>query len=126
MLAIPGIGPVVSFTLNTWMGDGKQFKRGRDASAAIGVAPRQFSTGGREKLLGISKRGDKHLRAILIHGARAVVSRAKGKTDKLSQWVNKLVEKRGFNKAVVALANKNMRVAWVIINRGESYQAVSP
>lgn len=123
LLAIPGIGPVVSITLNVWMGDGKQFKRGRDASAAIGVVPRQFSTGGREKLLGITKRGDKHLRALLIHGARAVVSRAKGKTDKLSQWINKLVEKRGFNKAVVALANKNMRVAWVIINRGESYRA---
>ncbi len=122
LVKVPGIGPVVSISVKAWMGDGKQFKRGRDASAALGLVPKQFSTGGREVLLGITKRGDKKLRAIVVHGARAVVSRAKKKTDRLSQWINRLVEKRGFNKAVVALANKLIRIAWVIISRGESYK----
>lgn len=120
---VPGIGPVVSVVMKSWMGTGKQFKKGRDASAALGLVPRQHSTGGRDKLLGISKRGDKNVRALIVHGARAVVSRAKNKTDRLSLWINHLVEKRGFNKAVVALANKLTRISWVIICRGETYQA---
>lgn len=122
LVKVPGIGPVVSISVKAWMGNGKQYKRGRDASAALGLVPKQFSTGGREVLLGITKRGDKKLRALVVHGARAVVSRAKNKTDQLSQWINRLVEKRGFNKAVVALANKLIRIAWVIISRGESYK----
>lgn len=122
LMQVPGIGPVVSVALKAWMGDGQQFKRGRDASAALGLVPKQFSTGGREVLLGITKRGDRKLRALVVHGARAVVSRAKNKTDRLSQWIIRLVETRGFNKAVVALANKIIRVSWVIICRGESYQ----
>jgi len=122
LMEIPGIGPVVSVSMSAWMGDGKQFHRGRDASAALGLVPRQWSTGGREVLLGITKRGDKRLRALVIHGARAVVSRTKEKTDRLSQWVNRLVERRGFNKAVVALANKIVRIAWVLIRHGKSYE----
>lgn len=123
LIEVPGIGPVVSIFLKAWMGDGQQFKRGRDASAALGVVPKQFSTGGRDVLLGITKRGDRHLRSLVVHGARAVVSRAKDKTDRLSQWIMRLVETRGFNKAVVALANKIIRISWVIICRGESYKA---
>lgn len=122
LMAIPGMGPVVSFAVKAWMGDGKQFKRGRDASAALGLVPKQFSTGGREVLLGITKRGDKNLRSLVIHGARAVVSRSKTKTDRLSLWINKLVLRRGFNKATVALANKLIRIAWVLIARCENYQ----
>lgn len=123
--AVPGIGPVVAYHLKDWMGDGQQFQRGRDASAALGVVPRQNSTGGRNTLLGISKRGNRHLRSILIHGARAVVSQAlrQAKVDCLSRWLRRLVERRGFNKAVVALANKTVRVAWVLIARGQTYQA---
>lgn len=122
LMQVPGIGPVVSVALKAWMGEGQQFKRGRDASAALGLVPKQFSTGGREVLLGITKRGDRKLRALVVHGARAVVSRANNKTDRLSQWIIRLVETRGFNKAVVALANKIIRVSWVIICRGESYK----
>jgi len=122
LIAVPGIGPVVSVSLTAWMGDGKQFQRGRDASAALGLVPKQFSTGGREVLLGITKRGDKRLRALVVHGARSVVSRAKGKTDRLNQWILRLVDRRGFNKAVVALANKLIRIAWVIVSKGKTYR----
>lgn len=122
LMTLPGFGPVVSQSVKAWMGDGQQFKRGRDASAALGLVPRQFSTGGREVLLGISKRGDRHLRSLVIHGARSVVSRAKNKADRLSLWINRLVAQRGFNKATVALANKLMRMAWVLVSKGETYQ----
>ena len=121
---LPGFGPVVSSVFKSWIGDGRQFRRGRDASAALGVVPRQHSTGGREMLLGITKRGDRYVRATIVHGARSVVLHAKGKEDRLSCWINRLVAERGHNKAVVALANKLVRMAWVIVARGEHYQAV--
>lgn len=125
LMKIPGFGPVVSFAFVSWIGNGQQYKRGRDASAALGLVPRQCSTGGKEKLLGITKRGDKSLRSLIVHGARAVVSRVKDnkdKKDKLSLWIKRLIEKRGFNKAVVALANKMTRIAWVIVAREEQYK----
>ncbi|EPA9941028.1 TPA: IS110 family transposase [Escherichia coli] len=81
LLAIPGFGPLVSQAIKSWMGDGKQFRRGRDASAALGLVPRQFSTGGKQVLLGITKCGDQYVRSMLIHGARAVLFRASEKTD---------------------------------------------
>ena len=121
LAALPGFGPVVSSGFKSWIGDGKQFSRGRDASAALGVVPRQYSSGGKEVLLGITKRGDSYVRCLVVHGARSVVMQADRKTDPLSQWINRLVATRGFNKAVVALANKLIRVAWVIVARGESY-----
>ena len=120
---IPGFGPVVSSAFKSWMGDGKQFKKGREAAAALGVVPRQYSTGGKDQLSGITKRGDTYVRTLVVHGARSVVIRAKTKTDPLSQWINRLVATRGFNKAVVALANKLVRMAWVIIARHETYKA---
>lgn len=122
LLSVPGFGPLVSLAVKSWMGDGKQFKRGRDASAALGLVPRQFSTGGRQVLLGITKCGNSYVRSMLIHGARSVLFRSAGKTDQLSLWVNQIREKRGFNRAVVALANKLIRIAWVIIARNEIYQ----
>ena len=122
LLSIPGFGPLVSLAVKSWMGDGKQFKRGRDASAALGLVPRQFSTGGQQVLLGITKCGNSYVRSMLIHGARAVLFRSAGKTDQLSSWVNLVREKRGFNRAVVALANKLIRIVWVIITRNEVYR----
>ena len=119
---IPGFGPVVASAVKCWMGDGQQFRRGRDASAALGIVPRQFSSGDKDRLLGITKRGDGYTRAQIINGARSVVIRAGGKFDALSRWIVRLVETRGFNKAVVALANKLIRIAWVVIARGERYQ----
>lgn len=119
---IPGFGPVVSSAVKCWMGNGQQFRRGRDASAALGVVPRQHTSGDKARLLGITKRGDRYTRAQIINGARSVVNSAGGKSDALSLWINRLVETRGFNKAVVALANKLIRIAWVVIARGERYQ----
>lgn len=120
--AIPGIGEIVASLLKGWMGNGHQFRRGRDAAAALGLIPRQNSTGGKDVLLGISKRGDPYMRAQLVHGARAVVARADKKTDRLSRLIQRLKAERGFNKATVALANKLVRIAWVVIARGEHYR----
>jgi len=121
--SIPGIGPLVASSYFNEVGKGGAYQRGRDVSASLGLVPRQHSTGGKEVLLGISKRGNRYLRCLLIQGAKAVVCRAKNKTDKLSQWINKIVAKRGHNKACVAYANKMARMAWAITVSGECYQA---
>jgi len=118
---MPGVGAVIAGALKAWMGDGKQFRRGRDASAALGLVPRQHSTGGRQVLGGISKRGDRYTRAQLINGAQAVLRQAHRKDDALHRWVVRLQATRGHNKAVTALANKLVRIAWVILARGERY-----
>jgi len=123
LMKMPGFGPVVSCAVKTWMGDGQQFNKGRDASAALGLVPRQHTSGDKIRLMGITKRGDKHLRSTLVNGARAVVSHAEKKTDPLSQWINRLRETHCFNKVVIALANKLIRMAWVVISRGEDYHA---
>ena len=119
---IPGIGWINGSVLKSWMGDGRQFQRGRDASAALGLVPRQHSTGGKQRLLGITRKGDSYVRTMAIHGCRSVVLHAEGKTDPLSLWIQRIKAQRGHNKAVVALANKLVRIAWVIIARGERYR----
>ena len=121
---IPGFGPIVASVFHSVVGHGEAYRRGRDVSASVGLVPRQHSSGGKGVLLGISKRGDRYLRSLLIHGARSVVIQAKTKDDRLSRWVNKLVSARGFNKAVVALANKMARIGWVILSKKTTYQAV--
>ena len=105
------------------VGNGSFYQKGRDVSASLGLVPKQHSTGGKNVLLGISKRGNSYLRCLLIQGAKAVVSRAKGKTDALSQWINRLVATRGHNKACVAYANKMARIAWAVTVSGEVCQA---
>tara|TARA_B100000508_G_C11448190_1_gene272556 strand:+ start:117 stop:1130 length:1014 start_codon:yes stop_codon:yes gene_type:complete len=124
LVSTPGFGPVVASAFKAWLGDGKQFSKGRDASAALGIVPRQHSSGGKNVLLGITKRGDCYLRSLIIHGARSVVRAAREKTDPLSRWINSLVERRGKNRATVALANKLVRIAWAITVKQEAYQAV--
>ena len=119
---IPGFGPIVSSVFHSVVGHGEAYRRGRDVSASVGLVPRQHSSGGKEVLLGISKRGDRYLRSLLIHGARSVVIQAKAKDDRLSRWINRLVSARGFNKAVVALANKMARIGWVILAKKTTYQ----
>lgn len=120
--SIPGIGPVVASSYFNEIGNGSAYRRGRDVSASLGLVPRQHSTGGKNVLLGISKRGNRYLRCLLIQGAKAVVSRAKNKTDNVSQWINRIVATRGHNKACVAYANKMARIAWAITISGERYQ----
>ena len=116
-----GIGPITATALIAAIGDGRQFARGRDAAAWCGLVPSQHSSGGKCKLLGISKRGDTYLRTLMIHGARAVLKTAQSKDDRLSQWLQKLSNRRNKNIAAVALANKTMRMAWALLVRGQDY-----
>lgn len=119
---IPGFGPVLATSFQSVVGDGSAYRRGRDVSASLGVVPKQHSTGGKTVLLGISKRGNKHLRALLIHGARSAMRAATNKDDRLSQWINKLRAARGPNKAAVALANKMARMGWAVLAHQTVYQ----
>jgi transposase len=110
-----GVGPLSAVGLWTAVADPKAFARGRQFAAYIGLVPRQHTTGDRPRLLGIRKRGQNELRALLIHGARAAIRHLGDKTDPKSMWLRALVERRGKNRAAVALANKNARQAWAIL-----------
>ena len=123
LLKLRGVGPITATALIASLGDGQMFQRGRDASAWIGLVPGQHSTGGKDRLLGISKRGDAYLRTLLIHGARSAIKAAKDKEDSLSRWVQNLCNRRNKNIAAVALANKTMRMAWAMLKNGADYQA---
>ena len=107
------------------IGDGADFKNGRHLAAWLGLVPRQHSSGDRRVMMGISKRGSQHLRTLLVHGARAVVRTAVRKTDLRSMWVNELRQRRGYNRATVAVANKNARVIWAVLISGEPYRAAA-
>jgi len=120
---IPGYGPIVASAFHSAIGNGEAYRRGRDVSASLGLVPRQHSSGGKDVLLGISKRGDRYLRSLLVHGARSVVIQAGKKDDRLSRWINKIRAKRGFNRAVVALANKMARIGWAVLAHKTVYQA---
>jgi transposase len=120
---IKGVGPKTATAIVAAVGDGAEFRNGRHLAAWVGLVPRQFSSGDRTVLMGISKRGNQHLRSLLVHGARAVVRTAPNKTDPNNQWVNQLRERRGFNRATVAVANKNARIIWAVLRTGEPYRA---
>jgi len=116
-----GIGPVTATALLATVGDASQFANGRQMAASFGLTPKQNSSGGKERLLGISKRGDAYLRSLLVHGARAVIRTAQTKTDRLSIWVMRIASTRHPNIAAVALANKTARIAWAMMSRGTDY-----
>jgi transposase len=118
---IPGIGPLTATTLVAAVSDTSAFKNGRQFAAWLGLVPRQHSTGGKARLLGISKRGDVYLRKLLVHGARATLRWVGLKADRRSQWLRGLLERRGKNKTAVALANKNARIAWVLLTTDQVY-----
>lgn len=120
LLALPGVGPITASALVATLA-GYSFEKGRQTSAWMGLTPRECSSGEQRRLLGISKQGNHYLRYLLIHGARAVVSVAGKKEDRLSVWINKMVEKKGFNKTVVALANKTARRAWSMLAHQTRY-----
>lgn len=122
ILKIEGLGPISASAIVTAVGDAKQFNNGRDMAAWIGLVPKQHSSGGKEKLGGISKRGDKYLRTLLIHGARSAMRCSDTKTDKRSIWINALIARRNKNIATVAMSNKNARIIWSILTRGEDYR----
>jgi len=117
-----GIGPLNATALVAALGNGHDFRNGRQVAAWLGLVPRQHSSGGKTRLSGISKRGNSSLRRLLIHGARSVVSRARTKTDATSVWIRQLVARAGMNKACVAVANKMARVAWALLRTGEHYR----
>jgi transposase len=120
LMTIPGIGPRVATALLAAIGsDPRLLGNGRGLAAYLGLVPRQHSTGGRDRLLGISKRGDTYLRQLLIHGARAVMRWVERKTDALSRWAHALLSRRHTHVAVVALANKLARIAWAVLTSGQ-------
>jgi transposase len=119
---IPGFGPLVSTATVAAIGNGAAFRRGRDFAAWVGIVPRQYSTGGKQKLFGISKRGNIYLRRMLIHGARAVLLRVKYDTGGFGQWVHRLAQRAPRNKVIVAIANKLARIAWAVLSSGKDYQ----
>jgi transposase len=119
---IPGIGPIVATAIVAAIGNGAAFRKGRDFAAWLGVVPRQYSTGGKARLLGISKRGNVYLRKILIHGARAAVLRIKRDRAPIGAWLDALDARAPKNVVVVAMANKLARIAWAVLSSGEDYR----
>ncbi|MCT9824863.1 IS110 family RNA-guided transposase [Pseudomonas veronii] len=117
-----GVGPMIATALVAAIGDARQFANGRQLAASLGLTPRQHSSGGKDRLLGISKRGDAYLRTLMIHGARSALRTAKFKNDRLSQWVVRLAERSHPNVAAIALANKTARMAWAMLRNGTDYQ----
>ena len=123
LVKINGVGPMTATAVVAHVGDAKIFKNGREMSAYLGLVPGQNSSGGKTVLKGITKRGDRTIRKLLIHGARSVVRFSENRTDPLRRWVNRIDKTRGRNKACVALANKNARIIWALMARGEHYRA---
>ena len=123
LTTIPGVGPIVASGLVAAIGRAESFDRGRDLAACLGLVPRQFTTGGKPKLLGISKRGNKYLRRQLIHGARAALPYVAERDTPLGRWVKGLMSRTHRNVVVVALANKLARIAWAVLQRGKPFDA---
>ena len=123
LAAVPGIGPVIATALIANIDDGQHFRSGRELAAWIGLVPRQHTTGGKPKLGRIGKQANHYLRRQMIHGARSVAFRISGRDDYRSKWLQALIARRGFNRAVVALANKTARIAWALLTRQEIYRA---
>lgn len=120
---IPGIGPKIATALLAGIGDIHSFKNGRQLAAWLGLTPRQHSTGGKTTLLGISKRGDVYLRQLIIHGARSILRWVDRKSDRTSRWASALKGRRHQNVAIVAMANKMVRIAFALLKTGETYRA---
>ena len=122
LLQVEGIGPISATAVVSAVGDARQFSSGRQFAAWLGLVPSQHSSGGKERLGNISKKGDCYLRTLLVHGARAVLKTCKDKADRRSIWLQELQCRRNTNIATVALANKNARIIWAILSKGEEYQ----
>lgn len=119
--AIPGIGPITASAIVATVGNATEFRNGRQLAAWLGLVSKQHSSGGKQTLLGISKRGDTYLRTLLIHGARAVIRFAENEAEPES-WLRKLMARRNKNIAAVALANKNARIIWALLAKGKTYE----
>ena len=122
LMRLSGVGPTTATAVLAMIGNGHEFKCGRQFAAWLGLVPGQYSSGGKTRLGRITKAGDAYLRTMLILGARAVLAAAKNKTDGLSRWAIALEQRRGYWKAVVAIAAKNARMCWAMLARGESFK----
>jgi len=121
---LPGIGPITSTALVAAVGNPSAFKNGRQFAASLGLVPRQHSSGGKDVLLGISKRGNPYLRKLLVQGALSVLRVVRKRSPELSpntRWIQQLIARRGMQRATVALANKNARVVWALLAKGQAY-----
>ncbi len=119
---IPGIGPLIATAVVASIGNGAAFRKGRDFASWLGLVPRQHSTGGKARLLGISKRGNPYLRKILIHGARAAVVRVKRERSPFGSWLDALQTRAPLNVVVTATANKLARIVWAVLSSGEEFR----
>jgi transposase len=124
LMSLRGIGATTASALLASIGNGHDFSNGRQLAAWLGLVPGQYSSGGKTRLGRITKAGDAYLRTLLIMGARAVLAAAKGKADRLSRWALALAERRGYWKAVVAIAAKNARMAWAVLAKGEQFKPI--
>ncbi len=123
LMGMPGIGPMISTALISAIGNANNFKNGRELSAWLGLVPGQHSTGGKQRLLGISKRGDSYVRSLLVQGALSAITRCKDRQDSQLVWARQLREKKSLQKAAVALANKMARIIWSILAKDHVYVA---
>ena len=121
LMQLRGVGETTATCMVAMIGNGREFDSGRQLAAWLGLTPGQYSSGGKTRLGRITKAGDGYLRSLLILGARAVLVAARNKTDSISQWAIRLAERRGYWKAVVAIAAKNARMAWAVLQRGETF-----
>lgn len=127
LMQLPGIGLITATLLGSELGNGSAFRNGRSFAAYLGLTPRQHSSGGKSTLLGISKRGNRYLRTLLIYCARSIIrSLTLGKSPfgegSLDQWIRSLIERKGKNKATVAVAAKLARVAWAMLAKGTHFE----
>jgi transposase len=127
LLDVPGVGPLTASLFLASVGDASVFKNGRHLAAWAGLVPRQYSSGGASRLMGITKAGDPDLRVMLVHGARALIQATKRKNnqDPRSQWILRLLEKKGWNLTAIAVANRNCRVMWHLMKYGEEYKKMA-
>ncbi|HXX83369.1 MAG TPA: IS110 family transposase [Casimicrobiaceae bacterium] len=119
--AVPGIGPLTASALTASIACGHEFTNGRQFAAWLGLVPRQYSTGGKVKLGRITKRGDAYLRTLLMLGARAVLQSATQKTDRLSRWALAVRMRRGYHRAIIAVAAKNARIIWALLAKDREF-----
>lgn len=125
LMGVPGIGPIISTALVAAVGNATAFRRGRDLASWLGLVPRQHSSGGKAKLLGISKRGNQYLRKLLIEGARAAFARLNRSQHSFGSWMDGLEARKHSHVAVVALANKLARIAWAVLTTGQQYRTAT-
>ncbi|MDX8001193.1 IS110 family transposase [Xenorhabdus sp. Reich] len=125
LATIPGIGPVIATAIVSRVGDPGLFKNGRHFAAWLGLTPRQYSSGGKTRLAGITKRGDGYIRNLLVQGAKAVIYHVNRRHDNYGEWIKKLLQRRPVNIVAIALANKIARISWVILTGEEKFRVTS-